>query len=253
MNRYPVWLNLLLLGILMLGSVLALPNLYGSAPAVQLANIDGSGYNESRLPEIVRILESDQLGPEASYVEDGRAVLRFHSVEEQQKASVILGERLQREASVALTLAPKLPAWLREFGLQPMSLGLDLRGGVHFLLEVDMEAALTTRLESYRESLSDLLRDAEMRNRVDLSGQTITVRLTDEDDADRARDLIRESDPELLVMDGSDARTFRVRMSDQQVRERQDFAIEQNITTLRNRVNQLGVSEPLVQRQGIDR
>ncbi len=253
MNRYPVWLNLLLLGILLLGSVLALPNIYGSAPAVQLANLDGSGYNESRLPEIVRILEADQLGPEASYVEDGRAVLRFHSVEEQQKASVVLGERLQREASVALTLAPKLPAWLREFGLQPMSLGLDLRGGVHFLLEVDMDAALTTRLESYRESLSDLLRDAEMRNRVDLSGETITVRLTDEDDAERARDLIRESDPELLVMDGSDARTFRVRMSDQQVRERQDFAIEQNITTLRNRVNQLGVSEPLVQRQGVDR
>ncbi|ANO50804.1 protein translocase subunit SecD [Woeseia oceani] len=253
MNRYPVWLNLLLLGILLLGSVLALPNIYGSAPAVQLANLDGSGYNESRLPEIVRILEADQLGPEASYVEDGRAVLRFHSVEEQQKASVVLGERLQREASVALTLAPKLPAWLREFGLQPMSLGLDLRGGVHFLLEVDMDAALTTRLESYRESLSDLLRDAEMRNRVDLSGQTITVRLTAEDDAERARDLIRDSDPELLVIDGSDARTFRVRMSEQQIRERQDFAIEQNITTLRNRVNQLGVSEPLVQRQGVDR
>ena len=213
MNRYPVWINLLILSILLLGSVLALPNIYGSAPAVQLANIDGSGYNESRLPEIVRILEADDLGPEAAYVDDGRAVLRFHSVEEQQEASLVLGERLQREASVALTLAPKLPAWLREFGLQPMSLGLDLRGGVHFLLEVDMDSALTTRLEAYRESLSDLL----------------------------------------LVMDGSDPRTFRVRMSDQQIRDRQDFAIEQNIVTLRNRVNQLGVSEPLVQRQGVDR
>jgi preprotein translocase subunit SecD len=253
MNRYPAWLNFLLIGIVLLGTVLALPNIYGSVPAVQLADIDGNAYRETRLPEIVRMLETEDLAPEAAYIEDGRAVLRFETVSDQQRASVVLGERLQRESSVALTLAPKLPEWLRSLGLQPMSLGLDLRGGVYFLLEVDMEAALTTRLETYRQSLGDLLRDADMRNRVDLDQQTITVRLTSDEDAERARELIRDTDAELLIFDGSDTRTFRVRMSEQQIKDRQDFAIEQNITTLRNRVNQLGVAEPLVQRQGVDR
>ncbi len=253
MNRYPAWLNLLLIGILLLGTVLALPNIYGSVPAIQLADLDGNAYRESRLGEVVSILEGDDLAPEAAYIEDGRAVLRFETVDQQQQASVILGERLQRESSVALTLAPKLPAWLRELGLQPMSLGLDLRGGVYFLLEVDMDAAITTRLETYRQSLSDLIRDADMRNRVELDERTITIRLTDPDDAERARLLVRDSDSDLLILDDSDVRNFRVRMSEQQIRDRQDFAIEQNITTLRNRVNQLGVAEPLVQRQGVDR
>lgn len=253
MNRYPGWLNFLLLGVLLLGGVLALPNLYGSVPAVQLAAQDKSDFQEERLGQIVDILDSDGLAPTAAYVEDGRAVLRFATVDQQQKASVALGTRLAREASVALTLAPALPAWLRTLGLQPMSLGLDLRGGVYFLLEVDMDSAIATRLESYRQSLSDVLRDAKLRNRVDLDNEQITVRLTDEADAETARELIRDADPDLLVLDGDDERTIRVRMSEQQIRDRQDFAIEQNITTLRNRVDQLGVAEPLVQRQGVDR
>jgi preprotein translocase subunit SecD len=253
MNRYPVWLNLLLLGVLLLGSVLALPNLYGSVPALQLAPMDNNPFAEERLTQVVGMLDADGLTPTAAYVENGRGVLRFASVDMQQKASVVLGARLNREASVALTLAPALPAWLRTLGLQPMSLGLDLRGGVYFLLEVDMDAAIATRLESYRQSLSDVLRDARLRNRVDLNRDEITVRLTSAEDAATASDLIRDADPDLLVLDGSDDRTLRVRMSEQQIKDRQDFAIEQNITTLRNRVDQLGVAEPLVQRQGVDR
>ncbi len=253
MNRYPPWVNVMLLFVLLLGSVLALPNVYGSVPAVQLATLDGDDFAESRLDEVVQMLATDELEPSAAYIEDGRAVLRFASVEVQQRASVVLGERLAREASVALTLAPALPAWLRSIGLKPMSLGLDLRGGVYFLLEVDMEAALATRLNAYEQSISNELRDERLRNRVDLDGRTITVRLTSEEDAERARELIRDADPDLLILDGDDARTLRVRMSEQQIRDRQDFAIEQNITTLRNRVDQLGVAEPLVQRQGMDR
>ncbi len=253
MNRYPPWVNVMLLFVLLLGSVLALPNIYGSVPAVQLATLDGDDFAESRLDDVVQMLATDELEPSAAYIEDGRAVLRFASVEVQQRASVVLGERLAREASVALTLAPALPAWLRSIGLKPMSLGLDLRGGVYFLLEVDMEAALATRLNAYEQSISNELRDERLRNRVDLDGRTITVRLTSEEDAERARELIRDADPDLLILDGDDARTLRVRMSEQQIRDRQDFAIEQNITTLRNRVDQLGVAEPLVQRQGMDR
>lgn len=253
MNRYPAWLNLLVLATLFAGTLLALPNLYGSVPAVQLATLDGSDYQGERVPEIVRILETEDLDPEAAYVEHGRVVLRFDSAVTQTKAGEELRERLDGQASVALTLAPKLPAWLRSLGLNPMSLGLDLRGGVYFLLEVDMDTAIQSRLQLYEQNFGNLLQDEGIRRRVDLDGRTVTVRLTSEDDAARARQLIRSADPDVLILDGSDPRTLRVRMSEQQIQDRQDFAIEQNITTLRNRVNQLGVSEPLVQRQGVDR
>src|SRR5690606_31799585 len=134
-----------------------------------------------------------------------------------------------------------------------MSLGLDLRGGVYFLLEVDMETAIDSRLGLYQQSMGTILREDGVRHRVDLDGRTITVRLTSTEDRDRARNLIRQADNELLIADAPDGRSLTIRMSEQQIAARQDFAIEQNITTLRNRVDQLGVSEPLVQRQGADR
>jgi preprotein translocase subunit SecD len=134
-----------------------------------------------------------------------------------------------------------------------MSLGLDLRGGVHFLLEVDMDAAITSRLALYQQDIDDRLRDAGIRHRVDLSGRTVTVRLTSGEDLQRARNIIRDADPDLTILESDADNSLQVRMSETQVRERQDFAIEQNITTLRNRIDQLGVAEPLVQRQGVDR
>ena len=134
-----------------------------------------------------------------------------------------------------------------------MSLGLDLRGGVYVLLEVDMNAAIEKRLKLYEQDFADQLRDAGIRHRVRLEGQTITVRVARDEHFDRARGIVRNADRDLLILDGADARSFRVRMSETQIKARQDFAIEQNTTTLRNRVNQLGVAEPLVQRQGADR
>ena len=138
MNRYPAWLNSLVLGILVLGILLALPNFYGTVPAVQMVNADGRVFNEANVDEIVTVLEAASITPEAAYLLDGRAVMRFDSVEDQLLAGDTLRERYDRTASVALTLAPKLPDWLRAIGLSPMSLGLDVRGGVYFLLEVDM-------------------------------------------------------------------------------------------------------------------
>ncbi len=253
MNRYPMWLNLLVLVILVSGVVLALPNIYGTVPAVQVAALDGRDYDDARAEEIAAWLANEDLAPEAAYAEDGRVVLRFDTVADQQMAGENLSQRLASEAGVALTLTPKLPAWLRSTGLRPMSLGLDLRGGVYFLLEVDMETAINSRLALYEQNVGKILRDEGIRSRVDLSGRTIMVRLTSAEDTDRARELLSDSDPDVLILDGSDDRSFRVRMSDRQIRDRQDFAVEQNITTLRNRVDQLGVSEPLVQRQGVDR
>ena len=253
MNRYPAWLNWLVLVILLLGIILALPNIYGSAPAVQIASADGEPYGPEKISQVIRILEAGELSPEKAYLQDGRVVLQFRSVEEQQQSGERLRDRFGRDSSVALTLAPKLPDSIRNLGLQPMSLGLDLRGGVYVLLEVDMVAAITKRLEHYEQDFAELLRDADIRRQVRLEGQSITVRVARDEDFDRARNIVRNADRDLLILNGNDARSFRVRMSEIQIKARQDFAIEQNMTTLRNRVNQLGVAEPLVQRQGVDR
>ena len=253
MNRYPAWLNWLVLVILMLGAVLAMPNIYGSVPAVQVASADGEPYAEAKVAQIVRVLEAGQLTPEAAYIQDGRVVLRFASVEEQLSAGDRLRERFGSSSNVALTLAPKLPDWVRNLGLSPMSLGLDLRGGVYVLLEVDMDAAIQNRLNLYEQDFAERLAEASIRRQVRVEAQTITVRVAREEDFDEARDIVRNADRDLLIIDGEDGKSFRVRMSEQQIKARHDFAIEQNMTTLRNRVNQLGVAEPLVQRQGTDR
>ena len=253
MNRYPAWLNLLVLGTILLGTILALPNIYGSSPAIQMVNADNSVFTEQQLENVVDVLENMKITPEALYIDDGRGVIRFNNIDDQLKAGERLRNRLSSSSSVALTLAPKLPEWVRLLGLKPMSLGLDLRGGVYFLLEVDMDTAVQTRLTLYEQSFSDLLREESIVSRVDISGNEIIVRVRNLDDLEIAEDLIREADIDLLIIDNQADRTLRISMTETQIRARQDFAIEQNITTLRNRVNQLGVAEPLVQRQGLDR
>lgn len=253
MNKYPVWLNTLVLVILMSGCLLALPNLYGTVPAIQIAHNDGVAYDEARLDEFVRFVENKGVTPEAAYLKDGRVVLRFEAGTDMTPIDQDLRIRFGDDANIAQTLAPKLPEWVRNLGLNPMSLGLDLRGGVYVLLEVDMAAAIDTRMTLYQQAIDDRLREKEIRHRVDLSNQIITVRLRDAGDLEAARALVQSADADLLVADGTDGISLLVRMSDAQIKARQDFAIGQNITTLRNRVNQLGVAEPLVQRQGADR
>ena len=253
MNKYPSWLNALVLAILLAGCLFALPNIYGSVDAVQIADNDGVAYDEPRLAEFVRTVENVGVIPEAAYLQDGRVVIRFDSTEDQEAAGERLKSAYDREANVAATLAPKLPAWMRDFGMNPMSLGLDLRGGVYVLLEVDMDTAIDSRMEGYQQSFDERLRDAKIRHRVDLDKRTITIRLTGEDDLESAQDVIRRTDQDVLIAEGADGKSLTVRMSEAQIQARQNFAIEQNITTLRNRVNELGVAEPLVQRQGVDR
>jgi preprotein translocase subunit SecD len=253
MNKYPAWLNVLVLVVVLTGILLALPNIYGSAPAVQLADIDGDPVTEAQLNNFVRSVENDGVTPETAYISDGRAVIRFSSVEDQQRSGERLRARYEQQTNVALTLAPKLPEWVRSLRLNPMSLGLDLRGGIYVLLEVDMDTAIGKRMESYQQDIDERLRDERVRHRVDLANRIITVRVVSESDLETARIVVNAADPDLIVVDGTDGKSLSVRMTEAQVQERQDFAIEQNMTTLRNRVDQLGVAEPLVQRQGIDR
>ncbi len=253
MNKYPSWLNVLVLVILLTGIVLALPNIYGSVPAVQLADADGGEFSEQQLSAFVETVEQAGISPETAYLTDGRAVLRFVDESEQSRAGEILTDRFEGDAGVALTLAPALPTWVRGLGLSPMSLGLDLRGGVYVLLEVDMPSAIASRMLSYEQDISERLRAEGIRNRVSLENNVVTVRTTSIEDTQAAQAAIRSADPDLVINESADGKSLSVRMSEAQIQAREDFAIEQNITTLRNRVNQLGVAEPLVQRQGSDR
>ena len=253
MNKYPVWLNTLVFAILVTGCLLALPNMYGSVPAVQIADNNGVAYEQDKLDEYVEAVEAGGISPEAAYLQDGRVVLRFEAGTDIAPIGDALKGRYGRVANVAQTLAPQLPEWVRNAGLSPMSLGLDLRGGVYVLLEVDMNTAVNTRMSLYEQSFDDALREANIRHRVELGSRPILIRLSNADDLEAARAVVDRVDADILVSDGADGKSMTVRMSDAQIKARQDFAIEQNITTLRNRVNQLGVAEPLVQRQGVDR
>ena len=253
MNKYPTWLNVLVLVVLLTGILFALPNLYGSVPAIQVADRLGEPMTEAQLDGFLTTLADAGIETEAAFLNDDRAVLRFEAAADQSAAGDTLRSRYGRDLNIALTLAPRLPAWVRNLGLNPMSLGLDLRGGIYVLLEVDMDSAIQKRLESYQQDFDDRLREARIRHRVDLDSRVVTVRLASADDLEAASSIVRSADPEVLITDGTDGKTFTVRMTESQVRARQDFAIEQNITTLRNRVDELGLAEPLVQRQGIDR
>jgi len=253
MNRYPTWLNLLVLGILMLGALLALPNIYDNAPAVQFSEVDGKPFDDGMIDQVVQALEAEAIAPKESFIEDGRVVVTFDTEDDQQQAGNLLRDQFSSVANVAFSSAPELPPWIRSLGLSPMSLGLDLRGGVYVLLEVDMEAAIASRMQTYSQDFADRLRDERIRSRPEVVDQVVLVRLQNAEDLDAARDVIRDADSDVLITDGADGRSLRVRMSEIQIRARQDFAIEQNITTIRNRVDQIGVSEPLVQRQGVDR
>jgi preprotein translocase subunit SecD len=236
-----------------MGILFALPNIYGSAPAVQLANTADVAVTEAQLDSYVRTLEGDGITPEKFFLADERAVIRFNDEQDQQRGADRLRARYGQDTNVALTLAPRVPDWVRDMGLTPMSLGLDLRGGVYVLLEVDMDTAIENRMKGYQQAIFDGLVEERISRRVDLNDRIITIRLRNAEDLEVARQIVTRADVNLAIADGTDGKSLLVRMTELQIKERQDFAIEQNMTTLRNRVDQLGVAEPLVQRQGVDR
>jgi len=256
LNRFPLWKNLLVIGVVLVGIVFALPNIFGDAPAVQVTADTGQPLDDVALQRVNSILEARGIPFGPSYLEDGRVTVHFPDVEEQLRALDLLREQLGRGFVAALTLAPRTPAMMRAVGLKPMSLGLDLRGGVHFMYEVDMDAAIGQALDRFETDFRTLLRDERIRYKsVRRDGDTVRVVLENADDRRAASRVIANADRELSISERQVGTDFElvVRMTENQVRERQDFAIEQNTVTLRNRVNELGVSEPVVQRQGSDR
>ena len=256
MNRFPLWGNLLVALIVLGGFVFALPNVFGDDPALQITREDGNPITDITLSGINASLEAEEIEFLQPVADEQAVIVRFPDVASQLRASEVLGETLPFHV-VALTLAPRTPAWLSALGLEPMSLGLDLRGGVHFLYQVDLDSALDQLIQTYVQDLRTRLREATIRNTglEVVGGDTIQFGVLDPLRMDDAEQIIRVLDPLLLVdrttVGGQPG--FQIELSPTQITERQNFAIQQNTITLRNRVNELGVAEPVVQRQGLNR
>jgi preprotein translocase subunit SecD len=257
MNQYPLWKYLLIAAVLLVGIFFALPNIYGNNPAVQVKADRDAPIDEILEGRVVDGLKSLDLAPLRVERNDRNLVLRFADENIQLKAQDYIARDLGSQYVVALNLAPATPAWLGELGALPMYLGLDLRGGVHFLMEVDMQGAIRQAEQRYAADLRQMLREEKIRyagiSRRDNGGVLLGFR--DNDTRLQAYDLIRRELPELNVTERDDGKQpeLLVRLNERAIEEVMRFALQQNITTLRNRVNELGVAEPVIQQQGSNR
>jgi len=262
MNRYPTWVNVLVLVICVAGVILALPNFFGDDPALHVSRADGSAVQPETVAQIESELGKANIAYLSAEIEENIALIRFPAVESQLRANDVLREAFPDNV-IALTLAPRTPPLLAALGLKPMALGLDLRGGVHFLYQVDIDAAIEQLIKSYEADLRAELREARIRHTINVENDRLVVLLQDAANVNQAMEIARRLDEgtqitltERVIVEQTQVGgrpAVIVRPSEQVIRERQEFAIQQNTTTLRNRVNELGVSEPVVQQQGADR
>ena len=241
--------------VIILGVWFALPNFYGEDPAVVIAKENGLAFSQLETSDIEEYLQEINSGYKSIKRQEKQILIRYDQVEEQLSGSDSMRAYMGRSATVALTFAPRTPNWISRFGLKPMSLGLDLRGGVHFKFQVDLDSAIEQRLNQYIADINKALIDKRIRRNIKKQGNVISIELSDPEDLSRARSLIREIDPllEIKTVPGKTSPGLQVEMTQDQLKQRRDFAIQQNILTMRNRVNELGVAEPIVQRQGLDR
>ncbi|MBS8239305.1 protein translocase subunit SecD [Marinobacter lipolyticus] len=257
LNKYPLWKNLIILIALVIGFVYALPNLFPDDHAIQITGARSSTEIDQRiLDRALDAMEAEGIAVKSSELQDRNGLIRVQNGDDQLKARPVVQEALGSDYLVALNMAPSTPDWLRSLGAGPMKLGLDLRGGVHFLLEVDMETAVEQRLEATSGQIKRELREERIRYRGgDLEGRQIVLSFRDEQSRSEAFSLIRDQYNQFLMDEQTDGDELKIvlSLSEQEVKSIQDYALEQNLTTIRNRVNELGVAEPLVQRQGADR
>ena len=253
MNQYPAWKYLLIVVALILGLLYALPNLYGEDPAVQISSNRGSELGPATVDRIKTVLADNKLKVKAMEQGDNRLLVRFGNTDDQLNAADLIKETLGTDYVVALNLAPSTPGWLQAINALPMYLGLDLRGGVHFLMEVDMDAAVFKSLERYSSDLRTVLRKDKVRYiSIRLEKDRLLVKFRSAEDRSKGSESIHEAyrDLQLQDLDDGDGFPLSVRMSDNEIRETRKLALQQNITTLRNRINELGVAEPIIQQQG---
>ena len=253
-NRFPLWKNLLILAVLVLGIVYSLPNLYGDDPSVQISVSDATDITEIQLTQIEGTLIDAAITAKAIELQGSKVLARFNNTDDQMRAADLWRNSLSNRYIVALNLAPATPEWLRSLGAKPMYLGLDLRGGVHFLLEVDMGAALKQAEERYNSDVRLALRTAKIRYKsVAFENGAIKVVLRDEQDKLLAIAMVDDEFRKLDMKVDETQPVIYLSISEQEINEIKKFALAQNITTLRNRVNELGVSEPVIQQQGDNR
>ena len=258
LNRYPLWKNLLILVVLGLGALYAAPNLYPDDYAIQLSGSRAAfEVDQSLMKRTESLLEREGIEVKSSELEKSTGLFRFADGESQLKAKPIIANALGDNYVVALNLAPTTPEWLTDIGAGPMKLGLDLRGGVHFLLEVDLPQAVSAKLENYASEIKSRLREDRLRYRTVESRPdgSLAVKFTKAETRDQALSLLRKEYQQFLVTDDDANGAFYVvvNLTEAEIRSIEDYALKQNLTTLRNRVNELGVAEPLVQRQGRNR
>ena len=262
MNRYPVWKYAILVIALIVAVLYTLPNLFGESPAVQVSsNRSAVKVDSTTVTRIDAALRTAGITPDAVELDAGSVKARFSSTDTQLKAKDAIQKALAPESGdspyiVALNLLSRSPKWLTALNAAPMYLGLDLRGGVHFMLQVDMQAALTKKAESLAGDLRSTLREKNIRHSgITRTGQAIEIRFRDSPSAIAAQNLIQDQFPDLQALDAPDGTEYRLtaRIKTDAARRIQDQALKQNIVTLHNRINELGVAEPVIAQQGVDR
>jgi len=257
LNRYPLWKYLMVVFTIAIAALYALPNIYGEDPAIQVTGARGASVDMSTLDSVTKALDKQGLSHKSIALENGSILVRFNDTDTQISARDVISESLGKDKIVALNLAPATPDWLESIGAAPMKLGLDLRGGVHFLMEVDMDAAMEKLVGQQEEAFRSELREEKIRYRaIRPSGKdAVEVLLRNEEQLADAQRILERNHPDMIFVDSdSDGRfVLTASFTEQRLTEIRNYAVEQNITILRNRVNELGVAEPLVQRQGASR
>ena len=252
MNRYPLWKYLLVLFVLAIGLVYSMPNMFGESPAVQITTAKNSAkLDPATLKKVEDALKQENITFDAIFMDPTGVKVRFADTDTQIKAKDALKNNLGKDYVVALNLISRSPAWLTNIAARPMYLGLDLRGGVHFLLQVDMKSALDQAADRYvSDSRSALRKDRIAYAGVAREGQSVQVKFSDADQLAKAEKILNKEFPDLTFKTTNETVTASLSLAAQT--RIQDFALKQNIQTLHNRINELGVAEPVIQQQGLD-
>jgi len=254
MNHNTGWKNILIVFFLLLSTLYALPNIYGSDLAIQISGTGNYIVSDQDVKDIEVALADNDIDHKSIGLVDSRILIRFNDSQSQLSSKALLKESLSRNYVVALNLAPSIPQWLSNIGGKAMSLGLDLRGGVHFLLEVDMDAVIATSIDRYENELRSLLKKDRLYRKILKENNFLVVKFKEQNLKDQAKKVIRDELPDLMIVQGSESElqlSLEVTANAQSVSKKS--ALKQNLTTLRNRVNELGVAEPIIQQQGTDR
>jgi preprotein translocase subunit SecD len=256
MNQYPLWKNLLIAAVIAIAVVFAMPNLFEDDPAVQVSSTRAAKVDLDVVAQVEKALQDASIEYKGATLEDERLLVRLGSADAQLKAKEQISKLLGENYIVALNLASTTPAWLASLGAEPMNLGLDLRGGVHFLMEVDMNAAIDKALQNYASELRVALREDKIRYRkIDTEGEQLVVTFRDQEHLENAIAKTKSQFNQVDVNEVEDAvnPTMTLSLSEQELRTTKQLALQQNILTLRSRINELGVAEPTVQQQGENR